>query len=206
MRFALTLVALAASVVLATPAAAHEAIYEAPLLGTSETPKNSSPGTGFARVTIDFDLFTMRVEATFSGLVGNVTASHIHCCTAAPGVGNIGVATQLPSFTLFPAGVGVHAGSYDHTFDMSLASSYNQTQSATSPGFLQINGNDVATAFNALVAGLDAHKAYLNVHTSSFPGGEIRGLLAPVPEPETYALMLAGLALVGWAAKQRRPV
>lgn len=27
--------------------------------------------------------------------------------------------------------------------------------------------------------------------------------LAPVPEPETYALMLAGLGLVGWAAKRR---
>ena len=26
----------------------------------------------------------------------------------------------------------------------------------------------------------------------------------PVPEPETYALMLAGLGLVGWAAKRRR--
>lgn len=28
----------------------------------------------------------------------------------------------------------------------------------------------------------------------------------PVPEPETYALMLAGLALVGWAARRRRAV
>ena len=28
--------------------------------------------------------------------------------------------------------------------------------------------------------------------------------LAPVPEPETYALMLAGLGLVGWAVKRRK--
>ncbi|MDP2811103.1 MAG: FxDxF family PEP-CTERM protein [Rhodocyclaceae bacterium] len=27
---------------------------------------------------------------------------------------------------------------------------------------------------------------------------------APVPEPETYALMLAGLGLVGWAARRRK--
>jgi len=27
---------------------------------------------------------------------------------------------------------------------------------------------------------------------------------APIPEPETYALMLAGLGLVGWAARRRR--
>ncbi len=30
------------------------------------------------------------------------------------------------------------------------------------------------------------------------------GLIAAVPEPETYALMLAGLALVGYTARQRR--
>jgi hypothetical protein len=29
------------------------------------------------------------------------------------------------------------------------------------------------------------------------------GSLAPVPEPETWALMLAGLGLVGWAARRR---
>jgi hypothetical protein len=29
--------------------------------------------------------------------------------------------------------------------------------------------------------------------------------LAPVPEPETYALMLAGLALIGFMARRRRP-
>lgn len=31
------------------------------------------------------------------------------------------------------------------------------------------------------------------------------GFLAPVPEPETYALMLAGLGLVGWTARWRQP-
>ncbi len=30
--------------------------------------------------------------------------------------------------------------------------------------------------------------------------------ITPVPEPETYAFMLGGLALVGWAARRRRTV
>lgn len=36
--------------------------------------------------------------------------------------------------------------------------------------------------------------------------GNLQGslVLAPVPEPETYALMLAGLAAVGFAARRRR--
>lgn len=97
------------------------------------------------------------------------------------------VATQLPSFDGFP--LGVTAGSYDHTFDMSLASSYNST-------FVTNNGGTVSSAFNALVFGLDAGMAYLNIHTSLFPGGEIRGLLSPVPEPESYALLLAGLGVL----------
>ncbi|MGH8667569.1 MAG: PEP-CTERM sorting domain-containing protein [Burkholderiales bacterium] len=28
----------------------------------------------------------------------------------------------------------------------------------------------------------------------------------PIPEPETYALMFAGLGLVGWVASRRRKV
>ena len=169
----------------ALPVAAHEAKYAAPLLGSSEVPANASPATGSVLVTIDFDLVTMRVEANFSGLLGNVTNAHIHCCTD-PGT-NAGVATQLPSFIGFP--LGVTAGTYDHTFDMALASSY-------SLAFITSHGGLVSTAFNDLVAGLDTGKAYFNLHTNPFPGGEIRGLLSPVPEPESYALLLAGLGVL----------
>lgn len=175
------------------PAAAHEAKYAAPLLGSSEVPAVSTPATGSVLVTIDFDSVTMRVEASFSDLLGNVTAAHIHCCVA-PG-SNISVASQLPSFDGFP--LGVTAGSYDHTFDMSLASSYN-------PDFITNHGGTVGLAFNDLVAGLDAGMAYLNIHTSLFPGGEIRGLLSPVPEPESYALLLAGLGVLTIFARRAR--
>ena len=63
--------------------------------------------------------------------------------------------------------------------------------------------HDVA-AFAALTTGAAAGKAYFNIHTLNFPGGEIRGFLAPVPEPETYALMHGGLGLLAVAARRRQ--
>jgi len=83
----------------------------------------------------------------------------------------------------------VQSGSYDHTFDMALAASYNAA-------FINNNGGTPGSAFNARVAGVNSGNAYLNIHTRSFPGGEVRALLVPVPEPGSYALMLAGLGLL----------
>ena len=105
------------------PVAAHQAKYTAPLLGSNEVPIAATPATGTVLVTIDFDLVTMRVEASFSDLLGNVTAAHIHCCTATPEAGTAGVATQVPNFVGFP--LGVTAGAYDFTFDLSSATSWN---------------------------------------------------------------------------------
>lgn len=119
MRFACSLAAVLAPLTYGQ-LSAHEAVYNIVLDGATESPPNASLGTGTGTVTVDLDLLTMRVEANFSGLSGVTTASHIHCCTAA---GNVGVATQTPTFTGFP--LDVTAGTYDHTFDMSLASSYN---------------------------------------------------------------------------------
>jgi hypothetical protein len=185
----------AALCVLATQASAAILTYDAALSGPSESPPNASPGTGFAEVMIDTIANTMRVEVTFSGLSGTTTASHIHCCTATPGVGTAGVATTVPTFTGFP--LGVTSGTYDHTFDMSLSSSYN-------PAFVTANGGTVATAETVLLAGLSAGDTYLNIHSSVVPGGEIRGFLAAVPEPSTWAMMILGFAGVGFMAYRRK--
>jgi len=179
---------------LALPASATLVVYNANLSGAAESPANASLGTGTSQVTIDTVLNTMRVEVTFSGLSGTVTASHIHCCTAIPGVGTAGVATVTPTFTGFPS--GVTAGTYDHLFDMTQTGSYN-------PAFITAQGG-LANAMTVLFAGLNAGTTYLNIHTNVVPSGEIRGFLHAVPEPQTYALMLAGLAAMGLVARQRQ--
>ena len=142
--------------------------YTASLSGPAEEPPNASPGTGTVTVTINTTANTMRVQCTFSGLTGTTTASHIHAPTAAANTGTASVATQTPSFIGFP--LGVSSGVYDNTFDMTLASSYRAA-------YITANGGTAATAFAALKAALDAEKAYFNVHSSTFTGGEIRGFL-----------------------------
>jgi hypothetical protein len=195
-RTALGLIIAAAALALpAEPAAAAITIYNAQLSGTNEVPPNASPGTGFVIVTIDDDgVFpTMRVQATFADLIAGTVASHIHCCDA-PGV-NAPVATTVPSFFGFP--FGVTSGTYDNTFDMTLATSYN-------PTFIAAHGGTTESAFADLLAGLNAGEAYFNIHTSQFAGGEIRGQLAAVPEPSTWMLMIGGFGLLGVALRWRR--
>jgi hypothetical protein len=196
MRLTVLALAATAALALAAPAQATISIYAVTLNGANESPSNASPGVGTATITFNSVLSTMRVQASFSGLLGNVTASHIHCCTAVAGTSTTGVATVTPTFTGFPS--GVTSGSYDHTFNMLAASgSWNNA-------FVTAHGGTQALAFADLLAGAAAGKAYLNIHTNVVPGGEIRGFLTAVPEPETWALMVGGLALLGAAARRRR--
>jgi len=164
------LVTVAALLASGPASASSPSVFFATLNGASESPANDSAGTGIARVEVDTTAHTMRVQVRFEGLTGTTSASHIHACTAAPGTGTAGVATQTPSFTGFP--LGVMSGTYDHTFDMTLITSYN-------PAF--VGAGTVAAAETLLASCIASGNAYLNVHSSFKPGGEIRGFLHPGP-------------------------
>jgi hypothetical protein len=168
------LLATIAAVALGTASLASAAPvqYVVVMSGPNESPANASPGTGTATVDIDAVAHTMAINMSWSGLTGTTTASHIHAPTAVALTGTAGVATTTPYFAGFP--IGVTSGSYVNTLDMTLASSYN-------PSYVTANGGTTASAEAALFAAIAAGKAYLNVHSSTFGGGEIRGFLVPGP-------------------------
>jgi hypothetical protein len=149
---------------------------------------------------VNFDLatHTLSVNMTFSGLTSGTTASHIHCCVATPGAGTANVATQVPTFVGFP--LGVTSGTYNNTFNTLLDATWN-------PAFITASGGTAAGAELALATGLNAGTSYLNIHTSQFLAGEIRGFLTAstggqVPEPAGLALF--GIAALGLLAARRR--
>jgi len=106
------------------------------------------------------------------------------------------VATTVPTFPGFP--LGVTSGTYNDTLDLTQASSFN-------PAFVTANGGTPASAEAALAAALAADKAYLNIHTTVSPGGEISGFLEPVPEPASIMVWsLLGTLAIGLSWSRRR--
>jgi hypothetical protein len=182
-----------------TPAFAAPILFGATLSGPNESPSNASPGTGVALVTIDPVAQTMIVDVTFQGLLANTMASHIHVING-PGDANTAdtlgpVTTTTPTFPGFP--LGVTSGTYFNVFDMTLASSYN-------PAFVTAAGS-LPLAEAALFDGIISGRAYLNIHSTQFPGGEIRGFLTPVPEPASLVLLASGGAgFIANRLRQRR--
>ena len=103
------------------------------------------------------------------------------------------MATTTPYFAGFP--IGVTSGTYIATMDLTLSSSWNAA-------YISANGGTPGSAEVAFASALAGDKAYFNIHSTTFPGGEIRGFLVPVPEPSSMAL--AGLGSVALLIVKRR--
>jgi hypothetical protein len=161
-------------------------VYNATLIGATEVPSNASTATGSGTLTLTGD--SLAVFESFTGLVGGpAAAAHIHCCVP-PGT-NAGVAIPFPGFP------NATSGTYSNTFDLTMASVYTST-------FLTASGGTAAGAEAALITALNIGHAYLNIHDTTFPGGEIEGF-ATAATPEPGSMVLFGLGLAAMTISRR---
>jgi hypothetical protein len=186
MNFNFLVRSIAAAVVVFTGLSTQAAVIT--YTGTFAPEATGATGTGTLVLTFDSDASTLGILANWSGLSGNTTTAHIHCCTAAARTGTAGVALAqggiLPGFPL-----GATSGNYSRVIDLTLASQY-------SAAFITSSGGTTAGAATRLIANLGSGNAYFNIHSSTFTGGEIRAFVtaSPVPLPGSAALVLAALA------------
>ena len=195
------ILALAAALIVLAPAA-HAAPVTLPMTffanlsaaNEVQTPPVVSPATGLATIVLDPTAHTLQISASFSGLLSNTVAAHIHCC--APVGANAGVATTVPAFPGFPIQpLGVTSGTYGPM-------SFNLTQSLIyNPAFVTLQGG-LPQAEATLTAGIIGGLTYFNIHTVGFPGGEIRGQLVPLPA--ALPLFAVGLGIVTFVARRKK--
>jgi len=133
--------------------------YKANLSGANERPNaTTSTGTGTWIGTLNTQTNVLTYTLNYTGLSTNSTASHIHAQSDA--TTNANVVLNFQSFagatTAFTP--GSTSGSAAGTINLS---------GGTVTGFT-ITGDSLKKA-------MDAGMAYVNVHTTANPGGEIRG-------------------------------
>ena len=184
MKFILPIAAAIAAVAMPAQAATFYTI----LSGAKETVPNASTATGTGKLVLSADQNTVNIFLNWAGLTGPAVGAHIHCCAAQGSDVRVAINFGPPA---------VPTGSLTRMYDLTLASTYTA-------GFVSNNGGTGASARSAFLTGLVGGKAYYNVHTTAFPGGEIRGQLAPVPETATWGMMIVGFGIVGGAMRMQR--
>lgn len=117
-----------------------------------------SNGTGTWTGTLNPSTNILSWTMTFSGLTTNSTASHIHA--QAPTTTTAGVVLNFATFAGSTIALGATSGTASGNITL--------TSSTTPTTGLTISGDSLLKAINA-------GQAYVNVHTSQYPAGEIRG-------------------------------
>lgn len=128
--------------------------YTASLTGANEVPPSTSTATGQCSFTLSSDGRTLHFLLRVNNLT-NITASHIH-------LGAVGAngPVVVPLYT-GPAKVGPFTGT--------LAE--GDITASTLVGSLQ------GRTIGELVEDINNGQCYVNVHTTTYPGGEIRGII-----------------------------
>jgi CHRD domain len=144
----------------------------ATLIGYQEVPSISTTGSATFTADVANDGQSVSWQMSYSALEGNITQSHIHFGQRSVNGGiSVFLCTNLGNG---PAGTqpcpGPHDGSISGTFGPS------DVIGPASQGI-------AAGEWEELVRAIDAGKAYANIHSTVWPGGEIRAQLNETGDP-----------------------
>jgi hypothetical protein len=146
-----------------------------PLNGYEENPDLSTVGTGSFEARLSKDGTSLHYKLSYSGLEGNVTQSHVHFGKRAV---NGGISFFLCSnLTGAPAGTPACPGTTEGTVEGDIEAADVIGPGAT-VGSPPTAGQGIEPGNLAeILAAMRAGHAYANVHTTKWPGGEIRAQL-----------------------------
>lgn len=141
------------------------------MTGYQEVPSVSTGATARFRAEVNKDGDAINWELTYGGLEGTVQQSHIH-------FGNVGVNGGISVFLCTNLGngpAGTQACPQSGTISGTItAADVSPNIPATAAARTQgINTGE----FDELARAIDAGSAYANVHSTTWPGGEIRAQL-----------------------------
>lgn len=140
--------------------------FKADLISFEEVPAVSSTATGSFTMLIDPTGTQFTYRLTYSGLSSNVTQAHIH-------FGQKGVNGGITLFFCTNLGNGP-AGTQSCPVSAGTVTGRITAAEITGGAAAQgIAATELAEVLRAIRSGV----AYVNVHTTNFPGGEIRGQL-----------------------------
>jgi CHRD domain len=135
--------------------------------GFEEVPAVSTGASGEFSAQISHDETEIAYELSYSGLEGNVTQAHIHIGQA--GV-NGGVSVFLCGTAVSPGPPGTQTCPQSGTVTGTLTAS-----NVIGPAGQGVSAGEFAELVRAIRAGA----TYANVHSSKFPGGEVRAQIDP---------------------------
>lgn len=156
--------ALLSCALFAAPALAAAEVLIVPLRGFEEVPSISSPARGVFRAFVNRHTGVIAYQLSYQNLQGDVSQAHLHF--GQRGV-NGGVSVFLCQTAASPDPTGL-APTCPQSGTVS-----GQLQAANVIG--PVGQGIAAGEFDELLAAIRAGVVYVNVHSSAWPGGEIRG-------------------------------
>jgi hypothetical protein len=146
------------------------------LTGYEEVPAVSSPATATFTADVADDESAITWKLSYSGLVGAVQQAHIHFGQAAVNGGiSVFLCTNLGNG---PAGTQPCPAPPAEVSGTILPADVSPNIPATAAARTQgINTGELGELMDAIDAGV----AYVNIHSTTWPGGEIRAQLKPGP-------------------------